>query len=355
MNRHRNPLLHSLGVFALLLASCLTAQAQTSYSYRDLGTLGGTSSSAAGVNNAGQVVGASTLANGAAHAFYWSSSTGMVDIGTFGGTGGGAKAINNLGEVVGHTTNVAGVWHAFYWNNVSYTLTDLNSLLSPTDAANWVLTYAWKINDNRKVIGNGTLTIGGVASNHGYLLDLNTGTITDIGAASAVDGINNLPSPQVTTFLSGNSFLYSGGSLTSLSPLIRAFSVNNASETVGYLFNAHAAYRSPSGVITDMGTFYGGNGGLASGYSINNASTPMVVGDSYYSQPGRVLSHRAFRWIVGSGAIQDLNSITANLGKTKPWILYYAWCVSDTGYIACRANKLGYDDGNQRAFLLTPQ
>lgn len=339
---------------ALALSALLgnAARAQTSYSYRDLGTLGGTTATTSYVNNAGQVVGASSLANGATHPFYWSSATGMVDIGTFGGTGGGAKGINNLGDVVGHATNAAATWRPFLWNNATRVLTDLNSLLSPTDASLWTLTYAWKINDNRQVIGQGTIVIGGTPVTHGYLLDLNTNTILDLGAITP-DGINNLASPQVSAWQSGNSYLYSGGSLTSLAPLIRATNINNAGETVGYLFNAHPAYRSPSGVVTDLGTFGGAGGGsFALAYSINNAASPMVVGSTTASTRGATIYH-AFRWTVGSGAIQDLNALTTGLGKRM--VLFGAVSVSDTGYIACQQDPAGSSTASTRAVLLTPQ
>lgn len=349
MFQHKCSLLTSLVAAGLALVSGIIAQAQTSYSFRDLGTLGGTSSSATGVNNAGQVVGASTLANGAAHGFYWSAGTGMVDIPTFGGTGGGAKGLNNVGDVVGHATNAAGVWHAFLWNSSTHALTDLNSLLSATDASNWVLTYAWKVNNNRQVIGQGIK--GGATYYNAYVLDLNTGTLTDMGVFGP-HGINNLLAPQVVGDNSGVSYLYSNGSTVSLASLTSAKDTNNMGAIVGYLPNAHAAYRSPAGVITDLGE-WGGAAGLASANSINNASTPMVVGDSNYYQKGSVLTHRAFRWIVGNGAMQDLNSLTSNLGRKM--ILFGANCVSDTGYIACQQDPAGYSTGNTHAFLLTPQ
>ena len=343
----------ALAAFAALTLATLSgiaARAQTAYSYWDLGTLGGTSSSAAGVNTAGQVVGAATLANGATHPFYWSSATGMVDIGTFGGTGGGAKGINNVGDVVGHATNAASVWHPFVWNISTHVLTDLNSLLSPSDAAKWTLTYAWKVNDNRQVIGQGTVIIGGTAFSHGFLLDLTTTpyvTITDLGGYFP-DGINNLSPPQLSCWPASAAGAIVYPSLVNLFPVIRAYGINNAGGVVGYLQNSHAAYISPAGVLTDLGSW---GTGLASANSINNAASPMVVGDSNIVVKGSNI-HHAFRWAVGSAAIQDLNSLTLNLGKKS---LFGAKSVSDTGYIACQQDPAGSSTTNSHAFLLTTQ
>src|SRR5690242_9077683 len=74
---------------ALALLPTLLARAQSSYSYHDLGTLGGSLATPYCVNNAGQVVGYSNLASGIPHGFFWSSATGMVDMGTLVGSTGG--------------------------------------------------------------------------------------------------------------------------------------------------------------------------------------------------------------------------------------------------------------------------
>ena len=77
----------------------------------DLGTLGGTSSTPTAINEAGQVVGDSTIASGDTHAFVWTPTSGMMDLGTLLSRQSTscapqpqcrtsvAQAINNLGHV----------------------------------------------------------------------------------------------------------------------------------------------------------------------------------------------------------------------------------------------------------------
>src|SRR4051812_30684197 len=97
----------ALGVMALSL-QCLLAQ---QYEVVDLGTLGGASSQAYGINQSGKVVGAAAVASGALHAFLYSNGS-MTDLGTLGGgTSSIAKAINDSGVVVGVANNTS----AFRW------------------------------------------------------------------------------------------------------------------------------------------------------------------------------------------------------------------------------------------------
>ena len=81
----------------------------------DLGTLGGSFSSANEMNNKGQIVGGSSLANFDFHAFLWQNGE-MTDLGTLGGSSSVANGINNRGQVVGDAQTVNGELHAFLVN-----------------------------------------------------------------------------------------------------------------------------------------------------------------------------------------------------------------------------------------------
>ena len=86
---------------------------------RELGSLGG-DSFATGINDSGEVVGWSYLAdNYTPHAFIWTEATGMVDIGTPGGLGDRSRsqglAINASGNVVGYGRDVDGNQVGFFW------------------------------------------------------------------------------------------------------------------------------------------------------------------------------------------------------------------------------------------------
>jgi probable HAF family extracellular repeat protein len=86
----------------------------------DIGTLGGTSSYGYGINNQGEVVGASFTANGQNRAFRWDLLGGMTDLGTLGGIldhTSVANHINDFGQVVGTSYGQGNDYHGFFWED----------------------------------------------------------------------------------------------------------------------------------------------------------------------------------------------------------------------------------------------
>jgi probable HAF family extracellular repeat protein len=102
----------------------LARAAVKAYTAVDLGTLGGNTYASA-INNAGQVVGGSTLLNGETHAFLWNKGV-ITDLGTLGGNYSDAMGINERGQVVGVSKTAEGEDHAFLWERG--VMTDLGTV-----------------------------------------------------------------------------------------------------------------------------------------------------------------------------------------------------------------------------------
>ena len=84
----------------------------------DLGTLGGDTSYAFGINDSGEVVGYSYLAdNVTRHAFIWTVTGGMVDLGTLpGGAWSQGEKINASGEISGEGGRRQRRQVPFFWS-----------------------------------------------------------------------------------------------------------------------------------------------------------------------------------------------------------------------------------------------
>jgi probable HAF family extracellular repeat protein len=137
----------------------------------DLGTLGGTCGIPAWINDRGQVVGYSYLAGDQVqHAFLWRGKNGkMQDLGTLGGGSASASAsmINDFGQIVGGSSLADGQFDAFLWDGRMHDLGALNGCA-----------YAWAINAHAQVVGNwgGSQCAQGAFlwENGGPMVDLNT-------------------------------------------------------------------------------------------------------------------------------------------------------------------------------------
>ena len=149
-------------------------------SVHNLGNLGGTidntvlgsATMAQAINNQGQVAGVSALAgNKIFHPFLWSRQTGMMDLGVLDGDSVGAGlGINNWGDIVGASVTAPGPAsgnpRAFLWHKGH--MSDLNALI-PANSSMYLLT-AFSINDEGQISGFGVVSSGRDAGQiHGFL------------------------------------------------------------------------------------------------------------------------------------------------------------------------------------------
>ena len=144
---------------------------------RDLGTLGGGSWSAAyAINSSGQVVGYGDAGGGAFSAFLWTTTDGMTPLGTLGGRSSYAMDISDAGTVVGHSLVSSGYAHAFLHDGSR--LKDLGTLGGNNS-------FAYGVNNSGQVVGysylQGTDATHAFLYSDGLLLDLNSLIASDSG------------------------------------------------------------------------------------------------------------------------------------------------------------------------------
>ena len=153
----------------------------------DLGNLGGAVIVANAVNNRGQVVGGASAPDGTLHAFLWTKSKGMQDLGAFPGAFATfapcCKTINDRGEIVGVAIDATGPRALVWQGNVPV---DLNTLI-PANSG-WYLQFTASINNAGEIAGQGTIN-GEV---HAFLLTpIHRGAESDSLAPAALS-----PAPQ---------------------------------------------------------------------------------------------------------------------------------------------------------------
>lgn len=175
---------------------------------KGLGGLGGAQSVATSVNDSAQVVGWSTTADGRTHAFLYSAGQ-LTDLGTLGGDSSEALAINSGGEVVGRANTSDGQWHAFLYR--SGTMSDLGVI----GGAN---TRATAINDRGQVVIN---------CENGLAFLYSVGATTELGSlgggrteAYGINELGQVVGRSTTGAGTWHAFLWSAGLIVDLNDLI---------------------------------------------------------------------------------------------------------------------------------------
>ena len=145
----------------------------------DLGALDGDVSVARDVNEAGQIVGWSTIESGDPHAVLWESGN-IIDLGTLGGAESRAHAINQSGVIVGDALDQDGLRHAVQW--VDGQIEELGTLDGDES-------IAIDINDAGQVVGasstSPSVRLAGGSGTHAVLWD--NRTIKDLGTIGGGD------------------------------------------------------------------------------------------------------------------------------------------------------------------------
>ncbi len=259
---------------------------------QDLGGLGGLLRTAYGINNAGQVVGASKITNvGTAfnyyNAFLVSSGSSMVDLGTLGGSYSFAHGINSAAQIVGSSTTPGDTAsHAFLYENGS--IYDLNVFIPA--GTGWVLENASAINDVGQIVGTGTLN--GVYS--AFRLD----PVATEEAPSSGDNCNGtykgtfnnditVSSGQTCYFLSGvirgNVKVKKGGNLFLKLAIIRGKMALNGANATLVQSTVEDTVSVEGGFTTIVDSFFGGNldvdGGGGGGGSVFYMDPSTVEGN----------------------------------------------------------------------------
>jgi probable HAF family extracellular repeat protein len=302
--------------------------------FQDIGNLGSIDTYAFGLNNAGNVVGLSTIGD-VFHAYVWSKRSGMIDIGTFVGAGGNSMAtgINNRGQVVGESTAADGNTHAFRWSAADG-MEDLG-LVTP-GLINFPPTVA--INDAGLVAGSRRTVRNGPLS--GYAWTRNTGMIdlgTLGGVASsvvAVDAEGQVAGEAQVAGGAFHAFLWNRatgmkdlGTAGGIGSSALAMSANgHVVGRIDFPGRQHAFSWTRASGMVDLGTL---GGRFSRAVAVNTKG--QVVGGAVTKRG----VNRAFVWTAKQGLV-DLNT---RLRHVPPGlVLDFAMAISDNGSIVAGSN-----------------
>ena len=336
-----------------IVLSPLFANAVVQYTVTDLGSFGGDSTTAYGVNDLGLVVGRSENISSDRIAYLWESGV-LINLGYSGDSESEARSINNFGQVAGFYQSLNGDG-AFLWlpepaYGLPAGMNNLGTLGGPSSAAN-------DINNKGQIVGRSFPSLEMVPSHaflweNGIMQDLGTlegdfssafaindaGQVVGIADYKIGDPVNAfiwLPEPAYGLPAGMNRI----GSDPSIG--LAAFDINNSGYVVGFQSGESPDQRAilwQAGASNELQIL------------IEERSTATAINDSgwvvgrFDAQPGTSLNHA---FIFRDGQVTDLNNL---IDPNSGWILTSASDISNSGFIV----GIGQKDGVSRAFILTP-
>ncbi|MCJ7673788.1 MAG: DUF3466 family protein, partial [Sedimentisphaerales bacterium] len=341
-----------LGIVAVLLAGT-PATGDMTYNVIDLGTLGGDSSMALGINNHGQVVGQAGTGSGEQQPFLWQSGA-ISPLMNTGFNSGGALSINDEGVIVGVSANsnpLARV--ASQWTGGARSFLNIDSYQEGS---------AYKINNNGSVVGEvktyGDAKHTQLVSHQAFLVE--NGTFTELGDfglgysyARSINESGQIVGTAYSSAEDGIAFLWEDAVMTDLGVLTEggrsaANDINNKGQVVGHSQGGTDEYGNPGpthgfrwmdGIMSDLGALNVHNE-MSYADAINDLG--QVVGYSV----GAGWNPKAVLW-DDDGSIFNLNDC---LPAQSGWNLIYAFDINNNGQIVGCGNFAGEYHG----FLMTP-
>lgn len=279
---------------SLILIGMSCCQAQT---LSNLGTLGGTSSTARAISADGSVVvGQSALIGGQLKAYRWTQASGMIDLGTLGGTSSEARAVSADGSViVGASRTAVGFLRGFRWTQAGG-MVEIGTLGAGTTAFGVSA-------DGSVIVGGSNLASG---PSRAFLWTQAAGII-NLGTLS--------PGWSFARGVSADGLVVIGASVADIGGGIAAF-----------------RWTAATGMV-DIGSF----GGAKTSAEAINSDGSVIVG---YSNFAGDINNQGFRWTQSAGMIYlgtlgtgstatavsaDGNVVAGNSGLTDGQIHAFRW------------------------------
>jgi len=339
--------------FSLIVLLWITQSYAAQYTVQPIGTLGGTSTVVARINNVDQVLVESQLPSGEYHIAILENGV-LTDLGLVvpnidGYDSGYIYGFNDLGHVAGMTTSLN-------QNSIDYFYYDGNSVVNLSEIINYAIPPALDngitgLNNNgvmtatrqgsiyKEAIilnpdGNGAYTMDtfGFPGKHNWALGLND--------SNRVHGLarEDLVSPNIS-----KAVIYDNGNLYEIGTLggtdSHPYDMNEQGEVVGVSqdsagnFKAYSYSNNIMRQLDDLGGFW------SSAFGMNDNGE--IVGGSYNP------SYQLHAFINKNGVTTDLNDL---IDPASGWTLTYGWDINNNGLIV----GVGTINGESKPFLLTP-